>query len=1128
MKKNALTWILAAVVLLVFLLLAWLLPGWIHATGARAIILRIGLIIFGLVAAALLYFYLAARAKNRGADKPVEGDATDQLIVAAEAQLGRSAAVSDARIGRLPLAIVLGAAGSTKTSIVMHSGLDAELLAGEVYRGEATVPTDPVNVWYAQGSIVLEAGGKLLEDAERWKRFVRHLQPRRLAAAFGRGSQAPRLAIVCFACDEFLKPGAAETVAASARKVRARLGEISQKLGIKLPVYVLFTRADRLPFFTDYVRSLSPAEPQQTLGATLPIDSDTSGAWAERESMRLNRAFGRMVHALSLRRLDVLSRETQDEVRAGAYEFPRELSKISNLAVQFLIDVARPSQLGVNPFLRGFYFTGVRPVIRYDAAVEAPRPAAGPAGLAAGATSVFDPRALQAAMAPAAARTGGRKVPEWVFLHRLFREVILSDEAVFKVTSGGTRVDLLRRGLIGAAAAACLLLSLGLTVSFIRNESLLSRSRRAVTKAASIGGVPGTLGENDLAQLDTLRELNARLASHERDGRPLGLRFGLYTGDNIRPKLRKVYFDRFRLAMWNDTRDRLNHYLRGLPDTPNDDSDFGRAQDALAAHLLTTSENKRSTSELLVPVLMTFWGRSGEPDSARVIAQRQFDFFAHELPHENPYNDAVDREVVSHTQRFLRAFGREAYYRALVYSASSNTQSVRYLGPTAVVRNDAVIPGAFTLSGYKNVLANLDSVENLFKRYDWIYGSEPPANKPTKQELETMYRADYVRRWQEYLARGGVEGFTSAADATSKLSQLGSPSSPLFSMLAVAARETSMDSLSPITRAFQPLHATVVPNDPKGVTAKVLGYTQALGGLTAPLTAMQTPGPTADAAMIQASTAAAAVKQEVGTLAANFILMGDAAATAAQIQRLLRQPADFADALITSLPGASLNAAARQFCSSSVDPLAARFPFNATSRANAAPAEVAAFFKKDEGGFWAFYQDKLQTRLTPQGRVRPGQNVRSDFASFFARAADFSNAMFRDGALSLIFDFQPEIPAGASDVTLQVDGDRAVYSPTSRASRDFVFEPERSQEAKLTVTINREVVTVAAGEGPWSVFRLFQNAQWGSSSPYRVEWRVPGRNVTVVGQVSFETGVPPVLRPGYLAPIAQCTTVVPN
>ena len=36
--------------------------------------------------------------------------------------------------------------------------------------------------------------------------------------------------------------------------------------------------------------------------------------------------------------------------------------------MQFLVDLARPSHLGTNPFLRGFYFTGVRPVVVDDVA----------------------------------------------------------------------------------------------------------------------------------------------------------------------------------------------------------------------------------------------------------------------------------------------------------------------------------------------------------------------------------------------------------------------------------------------------------------------------------------------------------------------------------------------------------------------------------------------------------------------------------------------------------------------------------------------------------------------------------------------------------------------------------------
>src|SRR5690606_356713 len=105
-----------------------------------------------------------------------------------------------------------------------------------------------------------EAGGGLLDDAGRWQRLLRRLRPTRFAAALGRGRQAPRAAVVCYSCADLVAPGAAEAVPAAARKLRARLAELSRELGVRLPVYVLFTRADAIPYFEDYVRSLSRAE----------------------------------------------------------------------------------------------------------------------------------------------------------------------------------------------------------------------------------------------------------------------------------------------------------------------------------------------------------------------------------------------------------------------------------------------------------------------------------------------------------------------------------------------------------------------------------------------------------------------------------------------------------------------------------------------------------------------------------------------------------------------------------------------------------------------------------------------------------------------------------------------------
>lgn len=277
MRIEARPWVGAAVVLVVFAIAAWLLPGMIGVVGGRAWILRGGLLVFGVAAAVLALLYLRARVSQRQATEVDVGDDIDQVIAAAMARLAASDQTTESRLGRLPVGLVLGPTGSTKSSILTHSGLDPELLAGEVERGDAVVPTDPVNVWYAHGTVLVEAGGRLLEDETRWRRLVRHLLPSRLAAALGRGRQAPRFAILCVACDEFLKPGATQSLPVTARQLRARLAEVSQQLGVTLPVYVLFTRADRVPFFTDYVRSFTSEEAEQVLGVTLPLQADSGG-----------------------------------------------------------------------------------------------------------------------------------------------------------------------------------------------------------------------------------------------------------------------------------------------------------------------------------------------------------------------------------------------------------------------------------------------------------------------------------------------------------------------------------------------------------------------------------------------------------------------------------------------------------------------------------------------------------------------------------------------------------------------------------------------------------------------------------------------------------------------------------
>ena len=181
---------------------------------------------------------------------------------------------------------------------MVRSGLEPELLAGQVYEENNIVPTPLGNVWFARGTVFVEAAKKLLTDAGQWTSLIDYLQPPKLASLMGRGRSAPRGAGLRRRRKPSSCAGGEDALAASARNLRARLVEISQRLGINLPVYVLFTKTDRIPFFMEYFRNLDNEEAAKTFGMTLPIVTTRQGVYAEEENSRLGAAFERLFRAI--------------------------------------------------------------------------------------------------------------------------------------------------------------------------------------------------------------------------------------------------------------------------------------------------------------------------------------------------------------------------------------------------------------------------------------------------------------------------------------------------------------------------------------------------------------------------------------------------------------------------------------------------------------------------------------------------------------------------------------------------------------------------------------------------------------------------------------------------------------
>src|SRR3546814_7423755 len=60
--------------------------------------------------------------------------------------------------------------------------------------------------------------------------------------------------------------------AAHARAIKQRIGELIGQLGVRFPIYVLFTKADLIAGFVEFFDDLGREEREQVFGFTFPLD----------------------------------------------------------------------------------------------------------------------------------------------------------------------------------------------------------------------------------------------------------------------------------------------------------------------------------------------------------------------------------------------------------------------------------------------------------------------------------------------------------------------------------------------------------------------------------------------------------------------------------------------------------------------------------------------------------------------------------------------------------------------------------------------------------------------------------------------------------------------------------------
>jgi type VI secretion system protein ImpL len=1100
-------YLVTILVLIVYLVLVWLLGMWLPLHGSDVWILRGVLALLGLIAGGVVLWYMqkAKKAKEAAGESGSQAGANDDLdglVREAIRRLKHSTLGRGSNLGSLPLVFVMGDPGSTKTTVVIHSALDPELLAGQVYRDSDVLPTAAANIWYTREAIFVDPAGSLMGEADRWRRLVRLLQPARFSAAIGKRAQAPRAAVVCFDCETFLQPGASEAAVSAARRLSVRLQEVSQLLGISFPVYVLFTKIDRISFFADFVRGMSKDEVSEVLGVTLPLRSLSAGVYADEETRRLTKAFDEIFYSLAERRIVLLPRENEGDKLPGIYEFPRELRKLRTLLVQFLVDLGRPSHLSTNPFLRGFYFTGVRPVIMEDVVVAPVAPVeTADAGYGSGATQIFSRMGSPAPPPPGARGGGSRRVPQWVFLTSLFNDVLVKDRVALATSGSSSRVNLLRRLALGAALFIALICLTGFVVSFFRNRALETRVREAVADLSTLqtaNNQPAGIG--DLTKLDNLRSELVDLSYYAEHGAPFSLRWGLYEGDQILPDARRVYFERFRRLLFAEAQKRVTDNLDGLAgksaaNAPNDA--YQKSYDELKEYLITTepADHDKSTKEFLTPVLMTHWVADRDIDKdRRDLAALQFDYFATELAKENPFPTGNSKPLIEQARAYLKQFsGIDRNYVQLLSKATQKDASFGDQFPDAagVIVSSYKVKGAFTRGGFLVVQDALKNPGNLVGE-EWVLGKNDVKDMDPdvlRQKLTDRYDQDFVKEWNNVLKTSAVAGYVSNADADKKLQKLTGPTSPLLELLYFISHNTD-----PAPTDVKLPFAAVQAVEPPGPADKLPDhyivppnkeYVEALGKLQTDIHALaQNPGAPDPAQLTQAGNSADLASQAVTKVVAS-VQVDQQFGNQDQVRRLLQEPIKNVEALLKRGPVDIVNGSGKSYCAAFAA-AASKYPFDPNSLQDLSMDQLYAIFGPTSDALKKLKDDvkpftlMVGNRYAPnaQAAVKPSAN----FLNFLNRVTALSDALYPTGSLPPKLSYTLKVlPSNLEGVVLKIGSE--TLSGGEGAQHSFIWTG--ASEDVLVSSKSGDVLD-SLPAGPWAAFKFVAKAhQLGGG---KLEW----------------------------------------
>ncbi|MFC5547633.1 type VI secretion system membrane subunit TssM [Massilia aerilata] len=710
----------------------------------------------------------------------------------------------------LPWYMIIGNPAAGKSSAIKHSGLTFPIPGSKAVQGVGG--TRNCDWFFTTDGILLDTAGRysvVEADRAEWFSFLDLLRRHR--------RRAPINGIIIAVSVAELAGGSPEGSIELAKSLRTRVQELTERLGVHAPVYVVFTKADLIAGFSDFFHDSDRAERERVWGATQRYNRRST---PQDVLAFFDIHFDELYDGLKEMSLATMAGNRSAAMRPGVFTFPLEFASLKPQLRAFLATLFEENTWQFKPVLRGFYFTSA---------------------LQEGMVENLSSRRV-ASRFDLQLKNGEQKGEQHeeqsgFFLLDLFRKVIFADKELVKryTSPAATRLK------YAAFFAATVLLGCALggwSWSYMGNRQLVANVQADLDKVMKMQARTGGL-QSRLEALDILQDRIEQLEKY-RGERPWALSFGLYQGEALERKLRDEYFAGVRevmvqpvagalealLAEMNANASQLDPNAQAAPSArpgqPYQDvsaTNIGDAYNALKTYLMLADKSHAEPGHLN-DQLTRYWrvwlqaNRGGMAKEQMIrSAERLMTFHLSHIadpawPQITPKLSLLDtaRENLRRVVRGTPA--RERVYADIRTRAGTRFPAVtvaRIVGEQdqGLVVGSHAVPGAFTRDAWeKFVLGAIREASNReLQSNDWVLKTVAKDDltlegspEQIQKTLIDLYKADYAKEWAKFVQGVTIADLNGFEASVQAMNRLGDPqTSPLAKVLKTVYDETSWD-----------------------------------------------------------------------------------------------------------------------------------------------------------------------------------------------------------------------------------------------------------------------------------------------------------------------------------------------